>query len=195
MTNLNEIFLLLDDQTIYEKIDAPIDEILKKYSYSVSDELTQKDFISILGRFIRTLKNQGILISTDANEFSDVFQFLEKHYSGEDSFGYERALNDAIKYGNYGVDIILNTTTDSLKAEQRKSYLTWVHDTKIDYLEWNEKVTLIEEFLNQFKTLFSPTVVNMQKEQLVLFLKELIKEVLEGTVVFKSKLGTKLFSL
>jgi hypothetical protein len=194
MTNLNEIFLLLDDQTIYEKIDAPIDEILKKYSYSVSDELTQKDFISIIGCFIRRLKIQGILISTDANEFSDVFQFLEKHYSGEGSLGYERALNDAIKYGNYGVDIILNTTTDSLKAEQRKSYLAWVHNTKIDYLEWNEKVTLIEEFLNQFKTLYSPTVANLQKEQLMPFLKELIEKVLEGTVVFKSKLKTKLFS-
>ncbi|MBL1214663.1 MAG: hypothetical protein HND52_15010 [Ignavibacteriae bacterium] len=194
MTNLNEIFKLLDEQTIYQKIDSPIDEILRMYSYSVSDEFNKKEFISIIGCFIRRLQDQGMLVTTDANEFSDVFQFLENHYSGEGSLGYERALNDAIKYGNYGVDLILNTTTDSLKAEQRKSYLAWVHDTKIDYLEWNEKVTLIEEFLNQFKTLFPPTVANMQKKQLVPFLKELIEKVLEGTVVFKSKLETKLLS-
>lgn len=40
MTNLNEILHLLDEQVIYDKIDAPIDEILNKYSYSVSEEIT-----------------------------------------------------------------------------------------------------------------------------------------------------------
>jgi hypothetical protein len=120
MTNLNEIFLLLDNQTIYEKIDAPIDEILRKYSYSVSDELTQKEFISKIGCFMRRLKDQGILISTDANEFSEVFWFLEKHYKDENSEGYERALNDSLTYGKYGIEIILEETTESLKIDQRK---------------------------------------------------------------------------
>ena len=36
LTDLDEILHLLSENMIYEKIDAPIDEILRKYSYSIS---------------------------------------------------------------------------------------------------------------------------------------------------------------
>ena len=35
MNNLNEILYLLDEDIIYKKKDAPFDEVLRKYSYSV----------------------------------------------------------------------------------------------------------------------------------------------------------------
>lgn len=37
MVKLNEIISLIDEEEIFRKIDAPIDEILNMYSYSVSD--------------------------------------------------------------------------------------------------------------------------------------------------------------
>ena len=36
MKNPNDILYLIDENTLFEKIDAPIDDILNKYSYSVS---------------------------------------------------------------------------------------------------------------------------------------------------------------
>ena len=182
---LNEILYLLDEKVIYEKIDAPIDEILNKYSYSISDEITQKEFISIISKFLNQLKNQGVLVSMDSNEFSNVFWFLEKYYKGEGSQGYERALND---YGEYGIEMILEETSEALKMDQRSRYLSWLYDTKINYLEWNEKLKLMEEFVDQFKTFFNPTVSNLPNEQLIQFLKELLNRAIEGTEVIKSRL-------
>lgn len=38
--------------------------------------------------------------------------------------------------------------------DQRSRYLSWVYDTKIDYLPWDVKLKLIEGFLDQFKIFF-----------------------------------------
>ena len=191
MTNLTEILYLLDEQVIYEKIVAPVDEILRKYSYSISENLSQKEFIFVISEFLNELKNQGVIVSMDSNKFSEVFLFLEKYYKDEDSGGYERAVND---YKEYGINLILEETCEALKMDQRSRYLSWVHDTKINYLEWNEKLKLIEGFLDQFKILFSPTVSNLPNEQLIPFLKELITKVITGTQPIKSILETKLFN-
>jgi len=191
LSDLNEIFYLLDENVIYEKIDGPIDEILKKYSYSISEDKTQKEFISIISEFLQQLKNQGVLVSMNSNEFSNVFWYLEKYYKDEDSDGYERALND---YKEYGIDIILEETSEALKMDQRKRYLSWIHDTKIYYLEWNEKLKLIEEFVDQYDNFFPLEVSNMPKEQKIPFFKELLNKVITGTEVIKSRAETKLFN-
>ena len=191
LSDLDEILQLLNENNIYEKIDAPIDEILRKYSYSISEDKTQREFISIITEFLNKLKNQGVLVSMDSNEFSNVFWYLEKYYEGEGSQGYERALND---YEEYGIEIILEETCEALKMDQRSRYLFWVHDTKINYLEWNDKLKLIEEIINQFKKDFNPRVSNLPNEQLTPFLKELINMVITGTQPIKSILETKLFN-
>jgi len=191
MTNLTEILYLLDQQVIYDKIDAPIDDILKKYSYSISEDKTQKEFISIISGFLKELKTQGILLSIGSEEFLEVFWYLERYYKDEDSEGYERALND---YEEYGIQMILEETCEALKMDQRSRYLSWVHDTKINYLEWDEKLKLTEDFLDQFDNFFPNEVSGMPNEQLAPFLKEFLNRALEGTEVIKSIAETKLFN-
>lgn len=130
------------------------------------------------------------LNSVTSNDFTEVFLFLEKHYSGEGSQGYERALND---YQEYGIKMILEEICGSLKIKLRESYLEWVYDTKIIYLLWEDKLELMEEFTEQYILLFSPTIANLSNEQLIPFLKELLTEVVRGTEVIKSRAETKLF--
>lgn len=190
MNKIKEILYLLDENLIYENLDAPIDEILNKYSYSISENKTQKEFISIISGFLNKFKNQGVLVSIDSNKFSEVFWYLEKYYEGEGSQGYERALND---YGKYGIEIILEETCEAFKMDQRNRYLSWVHDAKINCLNWNDKLKLIEEIINQFKKDFNPAVSNLPNEQLTPFLKELLTIVITGTQPIKSMLETKLF--
>jgi len=191
MTKLNEILYLLDEQVIYEKIDAPIEEILRKYSYSVPEEITQKEFIVVVSEFLNQLKNQGVLASIDSNEFANVFCYLEKYYKDNDSDGYERSLND---YGEYGTYFILEETCEAIKIDMRSKYVSWVYNTKINYLEWNKKLKLIEEFQDQIKTHFSPRVSILPNEQLVPFLKELINRMIVGRQPIKSMIETKLFN-
>ena len=194
MTNLAEILHLLDEQVIYEKIDTPIDEILNKYPYSVSEEITQKEFISIIYSFISQLKESGSILSIDSvssNDFSEVFLYLEKYYRDGDSLGYERALND---YGEYGIEMIIEETCESLKMELRERYLNWVYDTRIIYLPWPDKLDLMEEFTEQYILRFLPTISSLPKEQLISFMKELLSRVVKGKEVVKSRIETKLFN-
>lgn len=192
MSDLDEILHMLSEDVIYEKIDAPIDEIINKYSYLISEDKNQKEFILIISEFLQQLKKQGVLVSIGSNEFSEVFWYLEKYYKDEDSNGYERALND---YGEYGIEMILEETCEALKMDQRSRYLSWVYDTKIDYLPWDVKLKLIEGFLDQFKIFFSPTVSNLPNEQLIPFLKDLLTKVITGTQPITSMLETKSSSI
>lgn len=191
LPDLNEILHLLSEDVIYEKIDAPIDSILNKYSYSISDGKTQKEFISIISKFLQQLKNQGVLVSMNSNEFSEVFWYLEKYYKGEESQGYETALND---YREYGIETILEETCEALKMDQRSRYLTWVHDTKIIYLNWETKLLLVQELMNKFSNILSPSVTEMPHEQLALFIPELLKLINDSVEGNKSTLETKLFN-
>ena len=137
LSDLDEILHLLSEDEIYQKIDEPIDEILNKSAYSISEDKTQKEFNLIIFEFLQQLKKQGVLVSMDSNKFTEVFWYLEKYYRDEDSNGYERAFND---YGEYGIEMILEETCEALKMDLRNRYLSWVYDTKIDYLPWDAKL-------------------------------------------------------
>jgi len=194
LLDLDEILYLLSDDVIFEKIDAPIDEILRKYSYSISDEITKKEFILIISGFLEQLKEQGVLVSINSNEFSEVFWFLEKYYNVESDNGYVIALYDALKYGSTGIEMILEETSNSLKREHENNYLKWIYDTKIIYLSWESKIKLIEELTNKYGDDLSPEVRNLPNEQLAPFIPELLVKVTNATQVIKSRLETKLFN-
>jgi hypothetical protein len=72
--------------------------------------------------------------------------------------------------------------------------LSWVYDTKIIYLDWESKLKLIKKFMDRFEHYFLPKVSNLQKEQLIPFLKELLTKVVIGTEVIKSRAETKFFN-
>jgi len=191
---LSEILYLLDENIIREKIDAPIDEILNKYSYSVSEDISQKELISIIAGFLKQLKNQGIFISIESDEFSEVFSFLQKHYSGENSKGYERALYDATNFGKEGINTILEDTSESLKMELRKQYIDWIFNTKVTYLDWASKLKLVKELSDQYSFSFSTEISSMPDGQKALFLKEIFSQNLNTVRSIKSILQTKLFN-
>jgi hypothetical protein len=48
---------LLNGEVLYKKIDEPLDEVLKKFTYSLSAEITQKEFNSFMRSFTEHLKN------------------------------------------------------------------------------------------------------------------------------------------
>lgn len=185
---------LLDENIICKKIDVPIDEILIKYSYSVSKNLSQKEFVSIIAGFLNHLKEHGIFISIESDEFSEVFWLLQKHYSGEGSQGYERALYDATKYGNEGINTILEDISESLKMELRQQYFDWVFNTKVTYMEWTSKLKLVKELSDQYSFFLPTEVSTIPDEQKALFLKEILSQNLNTVQSIKSMLKTKLFN-
>jgi len=191
MSELNEILILLDEEAISEVIETPVDNVLNKYSFSVSENFSQKEFFAIIAGYLKLLKNQGILILINGNEFSTIFSFLEKHYYGEGSQGYERALLDITKYGKDGITMILKNSSESLKIELRRQYLEWIYSTRVIYLDWASKLELVKELSNQNGFTHRSDISYMSDEQNALFLKEIFTENLKTVQSIKSILQTK----
>lgn len=194
MSYLNEILDLLDESTINAKIDIPIDEILNNYYYLILEIKNQKEFIAIISGFLEKLKDQGILLFMESDNFSEVFWFLQKHYSGEGSGGYERALLDVTIYGGDGISFILEETSASLKIELRKQYLNWIYNTKIIYLPWESKLELVNEIIKQYGIYLKVDIQNMLDEQKALFLEDLFKNNLDAFQTIRVMQENKLFN-
>ncbi len=195
MSELNEILILLDEEAISKVIETPIDNVLNQYSFSVAENFSKKEFLKIIAGYLKILKHHGILIPINHDEFSTIFSFLQKHYPGEGSQGYERALLDITKYGKDGITVILKDTSESLKFELRRQYLEWIYSTKVIYLDWASKLKLVKEFRNQYGFSFTSEISNMSDEQKALFLKEIFTENLNTVQSIKSILQTKSSSI
>ncbi len=195
MSELNEILILLDEEAISEVIVTPVDNVLNHYSFSVPENFSQKEFLAIIAGYLKLLKYHGILIPINPDEFSTIFSFLQKHYHGEASQGYERALLDVTKYGKDGITLILKDTTESLKIELRRQYLEWIYSTRVVYLDWASKLRLVKELSNHNSFTYRSEISYMSDEQKALFLKEIFTENLNTVQSVKSILQTKLSNI
>lgn len=192
--SIEQIFYMLDENTILKKVDHPIDEVLINYSYSVSEEASQKELVSIIGGYIKKLQCKGILIPIAADELSEVLSFLENHNSDEGSLGYERALYDIKQYGKEGISTVLEDISKSLKIELRSQYLNWIYNTKIIYLDWNLKLNLVKEFSKRYEIFLPSEITSMPDERKALFIKELLVNNFHVAKTGKEIQQTKLFN-
>ena len=62
MTNLNKIMDLLNGDELFIKIDELLDEALRKFIYSHSEDIIQKEFINVIHAFFEYLNNNQLII-------------------------------------------------------------------------------------------------------------------------------------
>ncbi|MBK8946329.1 MAG: hypothetical protein IPM32_13820 [Ignavibacteriae bacterium] len=187
---MTEILQLLDEETIQEKIDKPIDEIFNQV-YSITEQLnSQRKLKSIIYFLIQKLKKNKIIFTTN-NKYSDLVWFLNQYYSAEGSQGYERAIFDINNYKKEGILHILETTSESLKKEQKEKYLQWIYTSKIEHTNWESKLKIVEQ-INKTSNNSSEihSLTNIQK---ALYLKEIIQQQIETSQAIKSLLKPKSF--
>ena len=190
MTNLTEILQILDEETIQEKIDKPIDEIFNQVYLLTEQVNSQRKLKSIIYFLIQKLKKNKIILTTN-KKYSDLGWFLNQYYSLDGSLGYERAIFDINNYKKEGILLILETTSQSLKKEQKEKYLQWIYTTKIEHTNWESKLKIVEQ-INKTSQIYSETngLTNIQK---ALYLKEIIQQQLETNQSIKSMLKPKSF--
>ena len=177
MTNLNKIMEFLDGEVIYKKIDEPLDEAFRKFSYQLSAEITQKEFNSIIKSFIEHLKDNEVTIFTTqatANESSEIIWLTEKYYQGHETRGYEGALYDTTTQGREGLESVLEGIIEKIKTNEREKYISCIITKHFTFLDWNTKKEIIKEIFNEFSHIFPPQLKESQIPQLVPRIEELI---------------------
>jgi len=172
---------LLDGEVLYKKIDEPLDEALRKFTYSLSAEITLNEFNSVMGSFIEQLNNYRIMIFTTqvrANESSKIIWLTEKYYQGQETKGYEGALYDVITQGREGIDSVLEGIIETVKSNEREKYISSIITKYFTFLDWDVKKEIIKEILDEFGYIFPPQLVELQISQLVPKIEELINLIL-----------------
>ena len=181
LRNLNKILELLNGEVLYKKIDEPLDEALRKFTYSLSAEITLNEFNSVMGSFIEQLNNYRIMIFTTqvrANESSKIIWLTEKYYQGQETKGYEGALYDVITQGREGIDSVLEGIIETVKSNEREKYISSIITKYFTFLDWDVKKEIIKEILDEFGYIFPPQLVELQISQLVPKIEELINLIL-----------------
>ena len=159
MTNLNKIMEILNEEVLFKKIDEPLDEALRKFSYSLSAEITQKEFNSVMKSFIEHLKNYGIIILTTqvkGSESSEIIWLTEKYYRGHETKGYEGALYDVITQGSEGIESVLEGIIETIKISEREKYISCIITKYFILLDWDMKKEILSEIFDEFGHLFPP---------------------------------------
>ncbi len=177
MMNLNKIMEILNEEVLFKKIDEPLDEALRKFSYSLSAEITQKEFDFVMKSFIEHLKNYGIIILTTqvkVSESSEIIWLTEKYYRGHETKGYEGALYDVLTQGSEGIESVLECIIETIKISEREKYISCIITKHFILLDWDMKKEILREIFVEFGHLFPPELKELQIAQLVPRIQELI---------------------
>lgn len=176
MMNLNKIIDLLKGDSLYKKIDEPIDEAFGKFIYSQSESISQKGFRNTIISFIKFLKNNQLIIGsyTEVTETSEVILFSEMYYQGHDTHGYEGAMYDITSQGGEGIESVLEAIVERIKTTEKEKYISWLITKYFTLLDWDTKAKIISEIIEQFGYLFPEQVKELQISRLVPRIQELI---------------------
>lgn len=177
MTNLNKIMEILNEEVLCKKIDEPLDEALRKFSYSLSAGITQKEFNSVMKSFIEHLRNYGIIILTiqvKGSESSEIIWLTEKYYRGHETKGYVGAIYDVLTQGSEGIESVLEGIIETIKISEREKHISCIITKYFTFLDWDRKKEMLREIFDEYGYLFPPELKELQIAQLVPRIQELI---------------------
>ena len=90
------------------------------------------------------------------------------------------AFNDTHDGTNGGLRVVLDTIAESLKAEAVENYVTSIFDRYVAPNSWEDKVSIISQFITYSGPYLSSSIVAGQPERYVQNYSELIKSYTEG---------------
>jgi hypothetical protein len=136
-----------------------------------------KDFNKIIGNFYKYLCQNGLEIHKEtrySEALGEIVWLLEKSYQGYETRGYDGAYFDALSEDNEGLDFILQRVVEILKQINRRKYISWLITSTIDALDWDLKVQLVSDILNNHNHLLHPEITKLSPSQLAPYIEDLI---------------------
>ncbi|TDI81589.1 MAG: hypothetical protein E2O79_07540 [Caldithrix sp.] len=174
---LDDILARLDGSTLYQEIDLPLDLAFYSFAFETPGQIDRQQFKNILTRFYQHLSQVGLKRTaklTECQAFEEVIWILEHYYLGNKMKGYDGAFYDAFKYGEAGMEFILEAFVGFIKSIERTKYISWIVHTSFDPSDWFVKKKLVEDILARYGDIFPADVIQLTPAQLIPYLEDLL---------------------
>ena len=182
MATINIILSALDEREIARRVAVPHDEARLQYHLSSNTVADFGQFSDIITDYYnyhhtRCISHGGTFGRDDA--YGKVKKLLENEYrkKGRDIIS---AFNDTHDGTNGGLRVVLDTIAESLKAEAVENYVTSIFDRYVTPNSWEDKVSIISQFITYSGPYLSSSIVAGQPERYAQNYSELIKSYTEG---------------
>ena len=123
-----------------------------------------QQFTNILTEFYQHLSQVGLKRTANLAEskaFKEVLWILEHYYRGNKTKGFDGAFYDALKYGETGMEFILEAVVGFIKSIERTKYISWIVHTSFDPSNWFVKKKLVEDILARYGDIFPSDVIQL----------------------------------
>ena len=177
MTNINTLLNTLDERTIAQRVSIPHDEVRMRYSLDSNTVRDFDEFSDVIADYYNThftacVSNGGNLSRAEA--FGRAKEILIQNYRRRNG-DIVTAYNDAHDGTNGGLNAILNTIAEALKAKSVETYIEAAFDRHVSPNQWEQKVEIIRQFIEKFHHVLGSNIQAHQPERYAQNYTELIQ--------------------
>jgi hypothetical protein len=182
MVSIEALLEELDERTIAKKVGIPNDEARISYHLKSNTVGNFDEFSRIIGdyynhHFSQCVSSGGELSKSEASGRAK--EILEREYRRR-AGDIVTAFNDAHDGTNGGLRVVLDTIAESIKAESVERYIRDVFDRHVTPNEWDKKVEIIRQFINQTSVDIGSSINKAQPERYAQNFQELIRSYVNG---------------
>jgi hypothetical protein len=182
MVSIEALLEEIDERTIAKKVGIPNDEARISFALKSNTVDNFDEFSRIIGdyynhHFKQCVSRGGELSTSEASGRAK--EVLEREYRRR-AGDVVTAFNDAHDGTNGGLRVVLDTIAESIKAESVERYIRDVFDRHVTPNEWDEKVEIIRQFINQTGVGVDSSINKAQPEQYAQNYQELIRSYVNG---------------
>ncbi|MBT4817120.1 MAG: hypothetical protein HN742_15135 [Lentisphaerae bacterium] len=147
---LDELYDLLSEDHLAREIDAPVDEVVARFSPLEKPPFGQLTLNRLLVRLVRNIHIDGLRLRrflSDPEAWAEAVSFLDRHCDSGPECSYDMVLLQAM-HGEHGVvENIVSCIAQALKERERVAYVNWVYTSRIETLSWELKCELATAFM------------------------------------------------
>ena len=175
--SITALLSALDERTIAREVGIPHDETRMQFSIRSNTVRDFDEFNDIIGEYYRyhygaCVSPGGLLSTIEARSAAkEILQQEYKKRNGNISMAY----NDAHDGTNGGLRAILDIIANGLKGKSVEYYIRDVFDRFVRPTEWDEKVSIIRQFIAHCGSYLSSSIRTDQPEQYAQNYEELIR--------------------
>ena len=162
MTNLNDdtppqeviriLFEKLSEDHLLKTIDHPIQQATESFEIK---KRTEKEFISIIGEFVRHIYQTGLMVKQDLTKQqakSEAVMILEQGYQNLGARGFDAALFDVKSINTEKLENMFMQIAEIIRFNQRERYKKWIIAKYLNQFGWRKRCRIVETLLNQYQS-------------------------------------------
>jgi len=169
------------EQTIVDHVTGPIDQATLKFRLSSTTVRDEREFESVIGRYIKHVYSECIAPGADMPDFEAVGrakQLLANAYRRRRQT-LLNALANAVDGLNGGMPGVVRDLAEGVKAESLEHYLDDVFDRHVRMGSWEERVAVIKALMDSYGDLLPEAIRNQPPERYAANHKEFLRSLWE----------------